>query len=53
MQNDVGERMWVEVNSRINYPVERCLLDMVENGLLQMESPMIQFLCVLVHNPYL
>ena len=44
-QNHVVERMWVEINSRINYPVKRCLLDMVENGLLQLENPMVQF-CV-------
>lgn len=26
------ERIWVEVNARINYPIKAVLLDMLENG---------------------
>ena len=26
------ERMWVEFNTRVNYPVKRVLMDMAEHG---------------------
>ncbi len=39
------ERIWVEVNGRVNYPVKACLVDMEENGDFDMECP-IQKYCV-------
>ena len=37
--------MWVEFNTRVNYPVKRVLLDMVENGDINMDDSMHKF-CV-------
>ena len=37
--------MWVEVNRRVNYPLKQCIIDMIENRLLNMDSPMVKY-CV-------
>ena len=31
-------RDWVEENSRVNYPIKVCLLQMIENGHLLMDD---------------
>ena len=45
MQNLTVERMWPEVNHRVNYPVKRKLIEMEDHGLIDMEIPTIKF-CV-------
>ncbi len=42
-QNHPVERIWVEINSRVNYPVKACLIQMEENGEIDMASSMIKF----------
>ena len=37
-QNHIVERFWVEINSRVNYPVKRCLVNMEEEGEIDMDS---------------
>ena len=37
--------MWVEVNSRVNYPIKSTLLSMVESGDLSLDSELTQY-CV-------
>ena len=45
MQNHTIERLWVEVNSRINYPVKSVLVEMLESGEISHENVMDQY-CV-------
>lgn len=45
LQNHVIERLWVEVNRRINYPIKTVLIDMVQNGELCMEDSLHQYSC--------
>lgn len=45
MQNLTVERMWPEVNHRVNYPVKRKLIEMEDRGLIDMEIPTVKF-CV-------
>lgn len=42
-QNHRAERMWPEINSRINYPVKRVLVRMEANGDLDMNSEVTKF----------
>lgn len=35
--------MWVEINTRINYPIKEILLRMVDDGDLNMDDPLHQF----------
>ena len=44
-QNHRVERMWPEVNQRINYPVKRVLVEMESNGEIDMADPIVKF-CV-------
>ena len=44
-QNHPVERFWVEINTRVNYPVKACLVKMEELGVIDMESSMHKF-CV-------
>ena len=37
--------MWVEVNSRVNYPIKAILVDMVEKEEISMDNPATQY-CV-------
>ena len=39
------ERIWPEVNSRVNYPIKRVLVDLEEKGILDMTNENVQF-CV-------
>lgn len=44
-QNLTIERVWPEVNARVNYPIKRILVDLEEKGILDMDNECIQF-CV-------
>lgn len=44
-QNHRAERMWPEINQRINYPVKRILIEMENNGFIDMEDETTKF-CV-------
>ncbi len=37
-QNHPVERIWVEINSRVNYPVKACLNKMMENDSFNLDS---------------
>ena len=37
-QNHIIERMWSEVNSRVNYPIKAILVEMVEKGQINMDD---------------
>ena len=37
--------MWPEVNHRVNYPIKRKLIELEDQGLIDMELPTIKF-CV-------
>ena len=39
----MAERIWVEINSRVNYPIKICLRDMQEAGDINMDDPIDQF----------
>lgn len=43
LQNHPVERLWVEVNKRINYPIKHILVKMEEEGVINMDSPVDQF----------
>ena len=45
LQNLTVERIWVEVNSRINYPIKRVLIMMREGQEIEMTDPLTKF-CV-------
>ena len=45
LQNHTIERLWVEVNKRINYPVKAVLADMVQKGEICMDNTLHQFSC--------
>jgi hypothetical protein len=42
-QNHRAERIWPEINSRINYPVKRVLVRMESDGYLDMNNDVIKF----------
>ena len=47
-ENNVAERMWPEVNQRINYPVKRAMNDIIETdktGIFDIENHTFKF-CV-------
>ena len=37
------ERIWVEVNTRVNYPVKAVLLEMLEQGSMNLEDLLHKF----------
>lgn len=45
VRNLTIERIWPEVNSRVNYPIKRVLVGLEENGILDMTNEHVQF-CV-------
>ena len=45
MQNHKVERIWVEVNTRVNYPLKRLLIYMEEHQAINMTDPVSKF-CV-------
>ena len=44
-QNHCVERMWVEINGRVNYPLKACLIEMQERNEINMDSEHVKF-CV-------
>lgn len=38
-KNHIAERVWVEVNARVNYPVKACLIALQEAGDINMDCP--------------
>ena len=45
MQNHKVERLWVEVNARVNYPIKSVLIAMLENGDFNLDDDMDKY-CV-------
>ena len=45
VQNHVVERIWVEVNGRVNYPIKAVLVEMEESGEIDLENDHVKF-CV-------
>ncbi|XP_019859201.1 PREDICTED: uncharacterized protein LOC109587405 isoform X2 [Amphimedon queenslandica] len=43
--NHSVERMWVEINGRVNYPIKSCLISLQESGEINMEDEHVKF-CV-------
>ena len=44
-QNHCVERMWVEINARVNYPLKACIIKMEESNDIDMDNNHIKF-CV-------
>ena len=44
-QNHMVERIWVEVNARVNYPIKQVLVDMLDSGDFSLDREMHKF-CV-------
>ena len=44
-QNHMVERIWVEVNARVNYPIKTVLIDMMESGDFSLDNDCDKF-CV-------
>ena len=45
IQNHIAERHWVEVNSRVNYPLKAALTWMQSNSIIDLDCPVTKF-CV-------
>jgi len=43
LQNHTIERIWVEVNSRVNYPIKAVLVDMLEKGEISTDDPVCRY----------
>lgn len=43
LQNHIVERIWSEVNSRVNYPIKATLVEMMESGDINVEDPLHMF----------
>lgn len=41
-QNHAAERKWVEINTRINYPIKHALCYLTNNGFLDMDDPFVK-----------
>lgn len=37
IKNHVVERIWVEINGRVNYPIKSCLIALEESGHINMD----------------
>lgn len=44
-QNHIVERMWVEVNTRINYPIKEALIKMMEHAQISLDDELCKY-CV-------
>lgn len=42
-QNHTIERIWLEVNRRVNYPLKAVLVEMTDSGQLLMDDPVHQY----------
>ena len=45
LQNHLAERHWVEINSRVNFPIKRALVSMQTNSVIDMDCPTTKY-CV-------
>ena len=45
IQNHIAERHWVEVNSRVNYPLKAALTWMQSNSIIDLDCPVTKY-CV-------
>lgn len=45
LKNHTVERIWVEINGRVNYPIKSCLIALEEAGDINMDCPYNQY-CV-------
>ena len=45
LQNHAVERLWVEINCRTNYPIKRALVNMENDGVIDLEDEVTKF-CV-------
>ena len=45
MQNHTVERFWPEINSRVNYPIKACLVEMEHTNIFDMDAETHKF-CV-------
>lgn len=43
MQNLSVERLWVEVNQRLNYPIKQALVQMENEDLVDMDNPLVKY----------
>ena len=48
-ENYTIERIWPEVNSRINYPITNILVDLEEREVFDLTDESIEMLCVPIH----
>ena len=52
MQNHTVERIWPEINQRVNYPIKSALVELVDSDSLNMEDSIAKFctssLCLLL-----
>lgn len=44
-KNHTIERLWVEVNKRINYPIKKVLAEMLQSGDMSMDDTLHQYCC--------
>ena len=42
-QNHCVERMWVEINARVNYAIKACLILLEERGEINIDDPVHQY----------
>lgn len=42
-QNNVIERFWPELNSRVNYPIKRCMIRITEENDYDMSDPVVKY----------
>ena len=52
MQNHLAERHWVEVNTRVNYPVKTALTWMQQNMVIDLDCPVTKYCVSLMAGNY-